>query len=75
MYRLTVTSCDSVIFRDDAIRQDFSSLGEIRSIVPESVHLMASTATASLSTRRSVIRSLSMQTPAIIFRSPEKDTR
>lgn len=34
---------------------------------------MALTATASLSTRRSVIRSLNMQTPAIVYLSPEKD--
>lgn len=52
---------------------DFSNLGEIRSIVPDNVHLMALTATASLSTRRSIIKSLNMQKPAIVYLAPVKD--
>ena len=51
---------------------DFSSLGEIRSIVPDHVRLTALTATASLSTRRSVIKILDMQKPSIIYLPPVK---
>ena len=51
---------------------DFSSLGEIRSIVPDHVRPMALTATASLSTRRSVIKILDMQKPSIIYLPPVK---
>lgn len=64
-----------VLFRGDSFRTDFSSLGEIRSIVPESVHIMALTATASLSTGRSIIKSLNMQKPVIIYLAPEKDNK
>ena len=60
------------LFRGDTFREDFSDLGDIRSIVPDGVHVMALTATASLSTRRGVIRSLCMQKPSIIYLAPVK---
>ncbi len=38
--------------RGDTFRKDFSHLSEVRSIVPDTVHLMALTATATLSTQK-----------------------
>ena len=51
---------------------EFSHLGEIRSIVPRDIHLMALTATATLSTRKYIIGNLSMQDPAIVYSPPVK---
>lgn len=39
----------------------------------ENVRLMALTATASLSTRRFIIKSLNMQKPVIVYLAPEKE--
>ena len=53
--------------RSDSFRKEFSCLEEIRSIVPESVLLMTLTATATLSTRKFIIKNLSMDNPAIVY--------
>ncbi len=47
-------------------------LGEVRSLIPSGVHLMALTATATVPTRQKVIRILGMKNPAVISRSPHK---
>ena len=60
-------------FRGDSFRSEFTHLGEIRSIVPESINLMALTATATLCTRSFIIRSLSMINPAVVYIPPVKD--
>ena len=52
--------------RGDTFRPEFSHLGEVRSIVPESVHVMALTATATNTTRAAIIKILDMQKPIII---------
>ena len=39
-------------FRGDCFRREFSRLGELRSVIPENVNVMALTATATVSTRR-----------------------
>ena len=44
--------------------------GVIRSIVPDTVHVMALTATASPSTRKSIIKILDMQRSSIIYLPP-----
>ena len=49
------------------LRKEFSDLGEIGSIVPRCVHLMALTATATLSTRKFIIKNLDMQDTAIVY--------
>lgn len=59
--------------RGDSFREEFSQLDEIRSIVPESVHLMALTATATQSTRQCIIKSTNMQKPAIIYIPPVRN--
>lgn len=47
-------------------------LGELRSIVPSSVNIMALTATASRTTRTFIFRSLGMLEPAVVYVSPQK---
>ena len=59
--------------RGESFRTEFSHLGEIRSIVPEGVRLMALTATATLSTRKYIIKNLSMQNPVVVYMTPAKD--
>ena len=58
--------------RGHAFRKEFSNLGEIRGIVPESVNLMALTATAIASTRNFTIKNLGMRNPAIVYVPPFK---
>ena len=45
----------------DRFLREFSHLGEVRSITPEHVSVMALTATATVSTRKEIIKSLDMQ--------------
>ena len=47
-------------------------MDEIRSIIPETVRVMALTATATLTTRKFIIKSLIMQKPDIIYVSPAR---
>lgn len=62
-----------LIFRGEKFRTEFSHLDEVRSIIPETVKVMALTATATKTTRRFIIKSLSMQTPEIIYIPPARD--
>ena len=59
--------------RGEQFRREFSHLGEIRSIIPECVRVMALTATATKTTRKFIIDSLSMQLPGIIYIPPVKN--
>ena len=61
------------ICRGESFRHEFSRLGEIRSVIPEGVNVMALTATATRTTRNDVIKSLDMQTPVIVSIPPIKD--
>ena len=45
---------------------------EVRSLVPESVHMMALTATATTATRQQVCRRLGMVCPYIVTESPNR---
>ena len=49
--------------RGEDFRQEFSHLGGIRNIIPESVHVMTLIATANLSTQK-------IQAPAVIYVPP-----
>ena len=62
-----------LISRGDSFRREFSHLGEVRSIVPDHVKMMALTATATVTTRASIIRSLDMQKPVLVYVPPLKD--
>ena len=57
----------------ESFRKEFTHLSELRSILSESVHLMALTATATTATRKFVIENLCMQKPAIVHVPPAKD--
>ncbi len=59
--------------RGESFRTELSHLGEIRSIVPEGINVMALTATATLSTRKFIIRNLSMTNPTVVYMPPVKD--
>ncbi len=59
--------------RGDSFRCEYSYLGDIRSIIPEDVHVMALTATATNSTRQAIIESLSMDKPVIVSIPPVND--
>ena len=60
------------IFRGDGFRCKFSHLGEIRSILPENVRVMALTATATKTTRGSIVKTLNMQRPIVVAVPPLK---
>ena len=51
---------------------EFQHLGEVRSIIPTSVHIMALTATATNNLRESVIKTLGMYDPFVVSVVPEK---
>ena len=53
-------------------RTDFSRLAEIRSLIPRNCNFMALTATANLSTRKVVIKSLEMHKCYVLVRNPNK---
>ena len=61
-----------IILRGKTFRKEFSDIGEIRSIVPRRVRLMALTATATLSTRKFIIKNLNMQGTAVVYVPPLK---
>ena len=60
--------------RGDSFHREFSRLGELCSIIPEHVHVMVLTATATVSTRKEIIKSLDMQDPVIVSVSPMKES-
>ena len=59
-------------YRGDNFRHAYARVGEIRSITPANIHLMALTATATRHTRNDVIKKLGMKHCTIITRSPHK---
>ena len=58
--------------RGDNFRQEFSRLGEVRSLIPKGVKVMALTATATQATRKSICKSLGLVKPVIVSASPDK---
>ena len=58
--------------RGETFRKEFSHLGEVRSLIPEAVNIMALTATATKTTRREVSRSLGLVHPAVVAVPPNK---
>lgn len=59
--------------RGETFRKTLLRIGEVRSLVPESVCVMALTATATKSLKLDVIRILGMRNPAVISASPSRD--
>ena len=60
------------LHRGDFFRREFSNLGEVRSLVPYHVKMMALTATATVDTRRRICLILGMREPSVIATSPDK---
>lgn len=58
--------------RGDEFRQEFRHLGEVRSLIPQHVHTMALTATATKSLRKCVCTTLGMHDPYLVTVSPDK---
>ena len=58
--------CVLLICRGDQFRREFSRIGELRSIIPSNVNMMALTATASNSLRRQVMKTLGMRNASVI---------
>ena len=57
----------------DQFRVVFSHIGDIRSLVPSHVNLMALTATATPDTLHSVVQRLSLKAPVVIAMSPYRN--
>jgi len=58
--------------RGESFRKEFSELGDVRCLIPESVRIMALTATATRSTRQAVVKVLNMVHPKLVCISPNK---
>ena len=56
----------------EEFRPEFKKIGELRSIIPKTVNIMALTATATITSRLSIERILGMRKPILIEVSPEK---
>ncbi len=61
-----------LMFRGNDFRKEFALLGELRSIIPVNVSVMALTATSTISTLQVVTSVLAMDDPVIIGVSPER---
>ena len=61
-----------ILCRGETFRHEFTHLGEVRSLVPEHVRMMALTATATKATRTSVCRTLGMKSPIVVSVTPNK---
>ena len=59
-----------VIFRGDDFRKAFATIGELRCLIPDSVKMLALTATATQITFNVVVKRLSLQDPVTIALSP-----
>ena len=62
-----------ILCRGDEFRISFALLGELRSIIPDRVNVLAITATATKDTLLAVKERLSMSDPAIVALPPEKE--
>ena len=61
-----------LLYRGETFRAAFSQLGEVRSLIPETVNVMALTATATRDTHMAVCRTLGMVCPVIVSQVPNK---
>ncbi len=58
--------------RGDAFRVEFAHLGEVRSLIPRHVYMMALTATATVATRKAILRRLRMKRSIVVAVTPNK---
>ena len=67
LFNVSVSLC-----RGDEFRKEFSRLGEVRSILPSNVNVLALTATAPRGMRIDIQKALGMAGPLVITASPDK---
>jgi len=60
------------MYRGDQFRVAFASLGELRSIIPSNVNIVALTATATRATLEAVTERLALRNPEIVGSSPNR---
>ena len=60
------------IYRGDDFRVSFSKIGELRSLIPDEVSVMALTATATSDTLKVVTDRLSLKNPVVIGSTPDQ---
>ena len=66
-------SCHVTIFiRETTFRHVLARVGEVRSLIPSSVHVMALTATATSSDRIAVTQMIGLQNPYTLKQTPSK---
>ena len=58
--------------RGDTFHQAFARIGELRSIIPDDVHIIALTATATMETFQVVKSRLSLIDPVMVAISPDR---
>ena len=58
--------------RGDDFRVEFSHLGEVRSLIPQKIKIMALTATATITLRSEICHVLGMKDPHVVTVSPDK---
>ena len=63
----------TTLYRGESFRREFSRLSEVRSVIPQHVNVMVLTATATVSSRNEIIRSLDMQKPMVVSVPPIKE--
>ena len=64
---------DGLIYRGDDFRVAFSQIGDLRSIIPEKVNVLALTGTATPEVYESVVKRLSLKDPIVVGLSPDRD--
>ena len=60
------------MYRGDTFRQTVVRIGQVRSIIPDGVNIVALTATATTSLRDAVIKTIGMHKPQIVAMDPNK---
>ena len=66
-------SCHVTVFiRGTTFRHVLARIGEVRSLIPSSVHVMALTATATSSDRIAVTQMIGLQNPYTLKQTPSK---
>jgi len=62
----------NALFRGDDFRTEFSKIGELRSLIPTSVNIMALTATATTEVLKAVTERLSLDNPVVVGLTPNQ---
>ncbi len=57
-------------FRGETFRREFANLGELRSLIPVSVRVVALSATATVDTRKAICTTLGMVNTVVVAESP-----